>query len=131
MNSLEDLIRVAEQAAEKIEGIITEEMENKATECVASIQADTPVKTGTLKRSMTHSDVERNNGGWKVKVGSSIKYAEWVEDGHPQTPGRYVPAIGRRLKKSFVPGKHMIRDNVQRYQPLVEDSIKERIQREV
>ena len=25
-----------------------------------------------------------------------------------QTPGRFVPAIGKRLKKSFVPGKKML-----------------------
>mgnify|MGYP000161650832 CR=1 FL=1 len=30
-----------------------------------------------------------------------------VESGHRQTPGRYVPAIGARLRRDRVPGKYM------------------------
>lgn len=30
-----------------------------------------------------------------------------LEGGHRQTPGRYVPAIGRQLKRGRVPGKYM------------------------
>ena len=131
MNSLEDLIKEAEQAAEKINGIIVEEMEEKATMCIGSVQADTPVKTGSLKRSMTHSNIKRVPNGYSVTIGSSSSYCQAIEEGHRQNVGQYVPAIGKRLKKSFVPGKHMIRDNVQRYQPILEDSIKNRIIREV
>ena len=131
MNSLEDLIKEAEQAAEKINGIIVEEMEEKATMCIGSVQAATPVKTGNLKRSITHSNIKQVPNGYSVTIGSSLAYAQAVEEGHKQNVGHYVSAIGKKLKKSFVPGKHMIRDNVQRYQPILEDSIKERIEREV
>jgi len=31
-----------------------------------------------------------------------------VEYGHRQTPGRYVPALGKRLTRSFVPGQNML-----------------------
>ena len=34
-----------------------------------------------------------------------MEYASYVERGHRQTPGRYVPAIGKRLKASWVPGQ--------------------------
>ena len=37
------------------------------------------------------------------------KYASYVEYGHRQTPGRYVPALGKRLKASWVNGKFMLR----------------------
>lgn len=30
-----------------------------------------------------------------------------LEGGHKQTPGRYIPAIGRELKRDRVPGKYM------------------------
>jgi hypothetical protein len=36
------------------------------------------------------------------KVGSNALYAPYVEFGHSQEPGRYVPAIGKRLVASSV-----------------------------
>ncbi len=33
--------------------------------------------------------------------------------GHRQVPGKFVPAIGKRLKKSWVPGKHMLQISMQ------------------
>lgn len=140
MNSIYDMLVEAQRAVQKIDGIIVEEMESKATECVASIQAVTPVGVypqgsgrtgGKLRRFMTHDNIKKVPGGWSVKVGNSLSYTEAVENGHSQTPGRYVPAIGKKLKKSFVPGKHMIRDNVDRYQEILNRSIQDRIEREV
>lgn len=37
-----------------------------------------------------------------------VRYASFVEYGHRQKPGRYVPAIGKRLKNSFVEGQYML-----------------------
>ena len=37
-----------------------------------------------------------------------MNYAVYVEFGHRQTPGRYVPALGKRLKKSWVTGRFML-----------------------
>lgn len=35
-----------------------------------------------------------------IEVRNDVKYASYVEFGHRQTPGRYVPAIGKCLKKA-------------------------------
>lgn len=43
--------------------------------------------------------------GFSVVVGTNVSYAKAVEHGHVQTPGRYVPAIGKRLVADFVEGK--------------------------
>ena len=37
-----------------------------------------------------------------------MKYASFVEYGHRQHPGRYVPALGKRLKESWVKGRYML-----------------------
>ncbi len=42
-----------------------------------------------------------------IEIYNNVEYAGWVEDGHRQEVGRYVPAIGKRLKNSYVEGKHM------------------------
>ena len=43
-----------------------------------------------------------------IEVVNPVKYASYVEFGHRQTPGRYVPALGKRLKGSWVEGKFML-----------------------
>lgn len=47
---------------------------------------------------------------WIVNV---VEYASYVEYGHRQTVGRFVPAIGKRLKKSWVQGRHMLQISMQ------------------
>ena len=63
---------------------------------------------GTLRRNWTVSDVRKNGSNYEIEVSNSTEYAIYVEYGHRQTPGRYVPAIGKRLKKSWVKGKFML-----------------------
>ena len=55
-------------------------------------------------------NVERGKrGGYSVTVTNPVYYASYVEYGHRQTPGRYVPAIGKRLVKSWVEGQHFLK----------------------
>ena len=48
---------------------------------------------------------EQDSNKVTVYVGTNVEYAPYVELGHHQQPGRYVPAIGKRLKASYVAGK--------------------------
>lgn len=52
------------------------------------------------------------NDAKRKKAGQITEYASYVEYGHRQRPGRYVPALGKQLKVSFVPGKYMLRLSV-------------------
>lgn len=76
-----------------------------------------PTKTGTLKRSITHKVLDERT----AIIGTNIKYAPAVELGHHQEPGRYVPAIGKRLKRSFVPGKPFLRPAAENHAPLYKE----------
>jgi len=62
-----------------------------------------PFVTGRLSGSIT-TDISKIDY-LLVKVGTDVKYAPSVEFGHKQTPGRFVPAIGKRLVAKFVHGK--------------------------
>ena len=81
---------------------------------------------GTLRRGWTVTDLSYF-GTHMFKISNNIFYCTYVENGHRQTPGRYVPAIGKKLKKSWVPGKHMLKlstEELQRQaQPFVEKKI--------
>lgn len=56
---------------------------------------------------MMYAELMGNHKKYRIKSLYDNKFAH-VEYGHRQTPGRYVPAIGKRLKKDFVPGKKML-----------------------
>lgn len=75
---------------------------------------------GTLRRGWTAGQdaspkefanslpVYKNGNNYTIVVKNNVEYASYVEFGHRQTPGRYVPAIGKRLKESFVEGHYML-----------------------
>lgn len=52
--------------------------------------------------------VKRKGRNFTITVANPVSYASYVEHGHRQTAGRYVPQIGRRLVSGIVPGKHML-----------------------
>ena len=131
MNSFEDMIKAAELASRKTEDIIYDEFYNAGIECVAEIKANEPVVTGNLRRSITSGEVELNGNEYSMTVGSSLSYAKYAEEGHKQEVGKYVPAIGKKLKKEFVPGNHVIKDSVDLHQSKLIKRIQERVEKEV
>lgn len=104
---------------------------------------------GTLRRGWTANgvagtDAVKNVESIPVNVMSSnhrimiinqIAYASYVEYGHRQQPGRYVPALGKRLKASWVPGRFMLRDSEVELdaiaQKVVDKKVKQYLEREL
>lgn len=82
---------------------------------------------GTLKAKWKVSAVIRNGNSHCIIVFNNTHYAPYVEYGHRQTPGRYVPAIGKRLKKGFVPGLHMLRDSTAEVEKIAPVLIEKRL----
>ncbi len=75
---------------------------------VKAVIAKTPGgHTGALKNNWVSNIIKEGNI-YKIEVINPLKYAEFVEFGHRQQPGRYVKAIGKRLKKGWVEGKLML-----------------------
>jgi hypothetical protein len=72
---------------------------------------------GTLKRSWTAAQAEMSGDVCKSSITNSQRYASYVEYGHRQTPGRFVPALGRRLKAGWVKGKFMMTKSRQEVNP--------------
>lgn len=69
------------------------------------------VKTGLLVGSIAHEP----RGDSTVAIGTNVKYGPYVELGHNQQPGRYVPAIGKRLKASHVAAKPYLRPGIEEH----------------
>ena len=95
---------------------------NKAADYAAALA---PVKTSNLKNSMT-SEVHMEQKA--VYIGTAVDYAPYVEFGHHQQVGRYVPEIGKRLVREFVPAKPFlqpaIENHLDEYKHILETEIK-------
>lgn len=94
----------------------------------AKYKKETAHTGGTLRRGWTVTDLSYF-GNYEMKIGNNIFYAVYVEEGHRQTPGRYVPAIGKKLKRSWVPGKRMLKLSVEDLQKKAPAIIEKRVQK--
>jgi len=85
------------------------------------IEQNHSVVSGTLVGSIAHEP----RGISTVAVGTGVKYAPYVELGHHQQPGRYVPAIKKRLVRSYVPAKPFLRPAIEGHAHVYKEVIKQ------
>jgi len=74
----------------------------------------------------------------QVTIRSPAYYAGWVNDGHRQEPGRFIPGswsggkfrykrgakTGMVLKRSYVPGKKFVERSIAQVQPRIKEHFK-------
>lgn len=63
---------------------------------------------GALKKGWSVKSVTKQGNDYICEIINPVEYASYVEYGHRQTPGRFVPQIGKRLKNGWVEGKFML-----------------------
>lgn len=79
-----------------------------------------PVDSGALRNSITHEQRSEDTEA----VGTDMYYAPFVEYGHNQQPGRYVPVLGKRLVASHVAAKPFMAPAVEGHQKEFEGIIR-------
>lgn len=114
-------MRELEQALTDMEsktpGTVNKFVSMAGEELIGEAKMNTPVDTGRLRESWARTPTVDG----KTEVYNNTEYAAHVEYGHRQQVGRYVPAIGKRLKKGFVPGRKMLHNAMSTF----EDSFQE------
>ena len=63
---------------------------------------------GTLRRGWQVKDVTRQGNTFMCEIINPVEYASYVEYGHRQQVGRFVPQIGKKLKVGWVDGQKML-----------------------
>lgn len=84
---------------------------------------------GKLRDAWRVGEVAEKDGVYHQMVKNPLEYASYVNYGHVQTSGRYVPALGKQLKKSFVKGKHFVEkaeEETRQVSPIIIKSIVDR-----
>ena len=68
------------------------------------VKPETPARTGELRRGWDANAPAIS--GNSVTITNKTSYASYVDLGHRQHPGQFVPPLKVRLKASWVPGSH-------------------------
>lgn len=90
------------------------------TEAEAESGTGSPTTTQAAEYAQS-LPVQKSGDYYIVRVINPVEYASYVEFGHRQTPGRFVPAIGKRLKQGWAPGQYMLtlsEDDLERIAPV-------------
>lgn len=98
-----------------------------ATAVLRRTKQKTPVISGHLRRNWQIGQVIKNGDYYEIEVFNPIEYAEFVEYGHRQEVGRYVPALGKKLKQPYVEGQHMLRLSVQEVEELMPEVLEQKM----
>lgn len=70
----------------------------------------------------------RHNGNfYTIEVTNPVEYAPYVEFGHCQTPGRFVPALGKQLKAAWVNGQFMLTISANEIQSIMPAFLEQRL----
>lgn len=64
---------------------------------------------GLLRKSWYITKAIKHRDYYIASIFNPMEYAAYVENGHRQKVGRYVPILGKRLKANFVEGHHMMK----------------------
>ncbi|SKA99349.1 Bacteriophage HK97-gp10, putative tail-component [Caloramator quimbayensis] len=83
-----------------------------ADEVIADTKLNTPVRTGILRRSFIREGAKQEGNVYKVKCGSNILYAPFVEEGHKTGSG------------GFVKGRHMFKNALTKAEKKMPEKLK-------
>ena len=117
IKGLDSFLSYMQRVESSIDNIIKESLDETATMVTADTKLNTPVKTGALKRSWTHGNVEHNGDTYTVEVGSSLLYAPFVEEGH------------RTRGNTFVQGRFMLKDSIDKNKDKLQQKINDKLSR--
>lgn len=106
---------------------ITIAMNDEGLDWRDDVRSNTPVDTGDLRRSWVFEGVTKSGFIFEMELSNNLEYADHVEYGHRQEPGRFVPAIGKRLKADYVPGSYMLRDGTNRLEETIPKALREAV----
>ena len=102
--------------------IIKNGLQDTAKDLINNLMQNSPVQHGLLKQWAVTSQTDD-----EIIIQSPAEYASYVNYGHSQQPGRFIPGewngdrfeynpkakVGMVLKADFVEGKHFVEDSIE------------------
>lgn len=127
IKGLDDSLKKLKDLPQIFDEELSKAMNDEGLDWRDDVRANTPVDSGDLRRSWVFAGVEKSGFIFEMDLSNNLEYADYVEYGHRQEPGRFVPAIGKRLKANYVSGYYMLRDGTNRLEESLPKSLEEAI----
>jgi hypothetical protein len=133
-SELDEFNRRIERAVEIVDDLFKEALGQMALDFLRKVKDRTPQRTGLLKDRWKIGEIVKKGDDYMIEVFDDTKYASFVEDGHRQKVGRYVPAIGKRLVKPWVEGRFMMKltaDEIEQEMPKYMERLEKKLAEEL
>lgn len=127
IKGLDDSLKKLKDLPQIFDEELSKAMNDEGLDWRDDVRANTPVDSGDLRRSWIFAGVEKSGFIFEMDLSNNLEYVDYVEYGHRQEPGRFVPAIGKRLKANYVSGYYMLRDGTNRLEESLPKSLEEAI----
>lgn len=92
------------EAADALEELGEKFLDLVCDEIQAAQNVDTRLLLSSFHKGSANNIWELNEGALTLTVGTAVEYAKWVNDGHNQRPGRFVPGTWGGGKFQYIPG---------------------------
>jgi len=70
----------------------------------AAKNVDTRLMLSSFHKGSANNVWELDEGSITLTVGSALEYARYVNDGHNQQPGRFIPGVWSGSRFTYIPG---------------------------
>lgn len=108
---------------------IVEELDDAGIDWRDDLRVNIHKVSGELADKTNLIDAKKKGNTFTVGVSNNLEYAEHYEYGHRQEVGKFVPAIGKRLKKSFVKGQCTFRKAKIKHKKIILERVKARVKK--
>jgi HD-GYP domain-containing protein (c-di-GMP phosphodiesterase class II) len=108
---------------------IVEELDDAGIDWRDDLRVNIHKVSGELADKTNLIDAKKKGNTFTVGVSNNLEYAEDYEYGHRQEVGKFVPAIGKRLKKSFVKGQCTFRKAKIKHKKIILERVKARVKK--
>lgn len=108
---------------------IVEELDDAGIDWRDDLRVNIHKVSGELADKTNLIDAKKKGNTFTVGVSNNLEYAEDYEYGHRQEVGKFVPALGKRLKKSFVKGQCTFRKAKIKHKKIILERVKARVKK--
>ncbi|OXZ29149.1 hypothetical protein B9N49_00575 [Finegoldia magna] len=124
----EELLKIKE-FTKALDKEIVEELDDAGVDWRDDLRVNIHKVSGELADKTNLIDAKKKGNTFTVGVSNNLEYAEDYEYGHRQEVGKFVPAIGKRLKKSFVKGQCTFRKAKIKHKKIILERVKARVKK--
>lgn len=91
-------------AAKTMDEIGEEFLDIVQEEIMAADNVDIGVLLASFFKGVPGNVYQLDAGGLTLTIGTNVRYAKWVNKGHPQRPGRFIPGVWEGKHFRYIPG---------------------------